>query len=144
MQNSIKACGKLCIELWATLDCFGTLPLFNWPLRGGGGNWAKVGFPKQLVSSVATSKMINNQRQGDGGSRQTIRVEDMGRLATSLKFALKNCKGTGDRIKGLLIERFRITFTTTGKREFVPRESAVCLLLQPRLQISLCYYYYYY
>lgn len=29
LQNSIKACGKLCTELWATLDCFGTLPLFN-------------------------------------------------------------------------------------------------------------------
>ena len=73
--------------------------------------------------------MINNQRRGDGGSRQTIRVEDMGRLATSLCLALNNCEGTGDRSKGLLIERFRNTFTAKDKREFVPRESAVCLLL---------------
>lgn len=29
LPNSIKACGKLCTELWATLDCFGTTPLFN-------------------------------------------------------------------------------------------------------------------
>ena len=75
-------------------------------------------------------KMINNLTgRGDGGSRQTIRVEDMGRLATSLCLALKNCKGTGDRIKGLLIERFRITFTANGKREFVPREQFFSLLV---------------
>ena len=68
MQNSITACGKLCTELWATLGCFGTLLPFNWPLRGGAGNWAKVGFPKQFpcpiwhntgaVSSVTTSKWL--------------------------------------------------------------------------------------
>lgn len=29
LPNRIKACGKLCTELWATLDCFGTTPLFN-------------------------------------------------------------------------------------------------------------------
>ena len=68
MQNSITACGKLCTELWATLGCFGTLLPFNWPLRGGAENWAKVGFPKQFpcpiwhntgaVSSVTTSKWL--------------------------------------------------------------------------------------
>lgn len=45
-------------------------------------------------------KMINNRTGlGDGGSRQSIRVEDMGRLATSLCLALNYCEGTGTELK---------------------------------------------
>ena len=62
-------------------------------------------FPAQFDTTAtqfqcSNLKMINNLTgRGDGGRRQTIRVEDMCRLATSLCLALTNCEGTGTELK---------------------------------------------